>query len=144
MDRWHKRILDLAFTVASWSKDPSTKVGAVIVDDKFRILSVGYNGFPRGVEDTEERLNDRPTKYSLVVHAELNAILNATASIGGASLYVTHFPCNECAKAIIQSGIKNIYCHEDAFLDRWGDSQDTSSRMFRETNTRVHTVINDG
>ena len=86
MDNWDKRFLDLAEHVAGWSKDPSTQVGCVIVNDKRVVVGLGYNGFPRGVEDTPERLNDRPTKYLMVQHAEVNAILNgsgATALLKG-------------------------------------------------------------
>jgi dCMP deaminase len=109
INKWHQRFFDLAKHVAQWSKDPSTKVGAVIVNDRRIVIGVGYNGFPRGVLDHEDRYNDRPTKYAHVVHAELNAIFNATESVQGCTLYVTLAPCNECAKAIIQSGITSVW-----------------------------------
>jgi dCMP deaminase len=107
--KWHKRFMDLAEHVAQWSKDPSTKVGAVLVNYNRIVIGVGYNGFPRGVEDTEERYADRPTKYALVVHAEMNAIANATESVKGSTLYVTLAPCNECMKMIAQHGITTIF-----------------------------------
>jgi dCMP deaminase len=107
-EKWNKRFLELADHISSWSKDPSTKVGAVIVDDKKRIVSVGYNGFPRGVDDAEERYNDRPLKYKLVCHAERNALDNAPISVEGCTMYVSLMPCSECTKSIIQRGIKKL------------------------------------
>ena len=109
MNKWDKRFLDLADHIATWSKDPSTKVGAVVVDDENRIVGMGYNGFPRGVRDDEERYKDYEMKYSFVVHAEVNAILNAVKEVRGCRIYISPlFTCNECAKVIIQSGIKEI------------------------------------
>src|SRR5664280_2545750 len=86
--KWHIRFLDLAKHIAQWSKDPKTKVGAVIVDEDNIILGIGYNGFPRGVQDYSERYNDRDTKLKYVVHAELNAILNTNRSVKDATIYV--------------------------------------------------------
>jgi dCMP deaminase len=117
---WDHRYMDVAEQVASWSKDPSTKVGAVIVDLSGKIVATGYNGFPRGVEDKPERYADQATKYGFVVHAELNAILNATQCLNDTILYVTLSPCRECAKAIIQAGIKMVIykkLRRDAFTD---------------------------
>lgn len=113
--KWDMRFLDLAKEMARWSKDPSTRIGAVVVDPVTRrILSTGYNGFPRGIEDTEERLNDREQKYGLIVHAEMNAIYNATlsgVSLNNSHLFVTGLPsCSDCAKGIIQVGIKEVIC----------------------------------
>lgn len=120
MTNWDKRFIDLAHHIAMWSKDPSTKVGAVIVGEDRQILSIGYNGFPRGIEDSEYRLNDRPTKYKIVVHAEMNAILNAARSnipIKGSTLYVIADsqgrtwggpPCTRCTVEVIQAGIAHI------------------------------------
>jgi dCMP deaminase len=106
--KWNLRFLDMADFVASWSKDPSTKVGAVITDEHKRIVSVGYNGFPRGVSDDEERYNDRPLKYKLVCHAERNALDNAPLSVDGCTMFVSLMPCAECAKSMIQKGIKKV------------------------------------
>src|SRR5438046_3121257 len=111
-DKWDRRFLELAKHVSQWSKDPSSKVGAVIVDpDTLQVLGMGYNGFARGVADTPERLNDRPTKYKFVVHAEQNAIINAGIGARGSFIYV--WPsfghpniCAECAKLAIQAGIE--------------------------------------
>lgn len=110
---WNEYFMAIAQVVRARSKDPNTKVGACIVKDN-RILSTGYNGFPHGCNDeeypwTKDSEDVTKNKYFYVTHAELNAILNARQSIEGATLYVTLFPCNECAKAIIQSGIKHIY-----------------------------------
>jgi dCMP deaminase len=119
---WDKRFLDLAEHISAWSKDPSTKVGAVIVNQDKQVLSLGYNGFPRGVEDLEERYKDRPTKYLYVAHAERNALDNAFTDTRGATLYTTLCPCNECSKSIIQKGIKRVVTNQ--MLDK-----DQSVRM---------------
>lgn len=130
MADWNKRFLDLAEHVAQWSKDPRTKVGAVIVDEKKRVVSVGYNGFPRGVLDSEERYNDRPTKHLYVAHAERNALDNAPLMVDGCTMFVPLLPCNECAKSIIQKGITHVVTYkpdrEDSF--NW----ETTRLMFRE------------
>lgn len=112
MSKWDERFLTLAAHVATWSKDPSTKVGAAIVGPVHReVRSMGYNGLPRGVADTDRRLADRELKYDLVVHAEENAILNLSlygGSADGCTLYTTHPPCVRCATAIIQAGIRRV------------------------------------
>jgi len=107
--KWQKRFYTLAEHIAQWSKDPSTKVGAVIADARRRVVSVGYNGFPRHVRDSPERYEDRQTKYSLVVHAEANAILNAPRPVNECALFITFSPCSACAKMIVQSGIIQVY-----------------------------------
>jgi dCMP deaminase len=107
-DKWTIRFMNLCSVVSSWSKDPSTKVGSVIVDDQKRIISVGYNGFPRGVDDRDSRYEDRPTKYKMVCHAERNALDNAPIPVEGATMFATLMPCSECAKSIIQRGIKKV------------------------------------
>lgn len=106
---WNYRFLKLAQHISQWSKDPSTKCGAVIVGPLRQKVAYGYNGFPIGVDDMPQRYNNREVKYDLVVHAELNAILNAQFGLSGSTLYVYPLvPCTECAKAIIQSGIKRV------------------------------------
>ena len=109
---WKKKYLALAKHVASWSKDPRTKVGAVAVGEVGQILATGYNGFPRNIRDTEDRLFDRELKYKYVVHAEQNCIYNAThngISLQGATLFVSGLHvCRECAKGIIQVGITRV------------------------------------
>lgn len=111
--KWERRFMALAEHVAQWSKDPSTKVGAVIVGCGKKVVGMGYNGFPRYVEDDEDRYNDREMKYGFVVHAEANAIMNSDFSAcKHATLYVTLSPCRECAKLIIQSGILRVVYKE--------------------------------
>lgn len=108
MTEWDWRFMDLASHVAGWSKDPSTKVGAVIVNDKRQVLGMGYNGFPRGVDDYFQRYENREVKLMLVAHAERNALDNTFTDSEGATLYSTLFPCTDCAKGIIQRGIKRV------------------------------------
>jgi dCMP deaminase len=141
--KWEERYLAIAKEVASWSKDPSTKVGAVIIGDKGQILSQGYNGFPRGIDDDEYRLSVREIKLSLIVHAEMNAIYNATYSgvcLDNATLYVYGLPiCSECAKGIIQVGISKIVINEESIMLRkeWMESWHNSNKMFNEANIKV-------
>jgi len=108
-ERWHARFFRLSKHVAEWSKDPSMQVGAVIVDDHRRVVSVGYNGFPRGVKDLSERYEDRSVKYPMVVHAETNAIITAATDLTGHTLYCsTGVPCPDCMGVIIQAGITTV------------------------------------
>lgn len=135
--RWLENYLNLAKTVSTWSKDPSTQVGAVAVGQNGQILSQGYNGFPRGVEDSQRRLNDKDVKYKFVVHAEQNCIYNATlngVSLNGADLYVHGLPvCSECAKGVIQVGIKNVFiCHPAEIAPIWQDAYKFTKQMFEE------------
>lgn len=133
--KWDARFIALAEHVAGWSKDPSTKVGAVIVDEQRRVIALGYNGFPRGVDDAPERYADRAIKYPMVVHAELNAILNALGPVEGCTLYVTPLaPCAECAKAIIQSGIRRVIITREMSegSGRWSESQQVGWTMMDE------------
>lgn len=118
---WDQYFMGIAHLSCFRSKDPSTQVGACIVNRNKRIVGIGYNGFPSGCDDSEfpwgrdgEFLE---TKYPYVVHAELNAILNATSNLTGCTIYVSLFPCNECAKAIIQSGIKEIVYESDKYAN---------------------------
>lgn len=146
MTDWNLRFMDLAKQVSTWSKDPSKKIGAVVVGSKRQILSTGYNGFPRGIEDTDERLNDRDLKYKYVVHAEMNAIYNATytgTSLDGASMYIYGLPiCHECAKGIIQVGIKEVFIHRKSLLDKpnWYDSYLKSKEMFDDVGITIKLV----
>ncbi|MBR6921698.1 MAG: dCMP deaminase family protein [Clostridia bacterium] len=115
---WDEYFMSVALLAAMRSKDPNTQVGACIVGEDKRIISTGYNGFPRGCSDDEfpwDREGE-DTKYPFVVHAELNAILNAGGrNLSGSKLYVALFPCNECAKAIIQAGIKTVVYLSDKY-----------------------------
>ena len=141
LDKWDNRYLSLAKEVASWSKDPSTQVGAVTVGAKKEVLSQGFNGFPRGIKDTDERYNHRETKYKFVVHAEMNAIYNATysgTSLDGATLYIYGLPiCSECAKGIIQVGIKKVVIEKSKELDNWNESLQLSQEMFSEAGVEL-------
>lgn len=130
MASWEKRFLDLADHVAQWSKDPRTKVGAVITDQKKRVVSLGYNGFPRGVNDDESRYNDRDVKRLFVAHAERNALDNAPLMVEGCTLYVPLLPCNECAKSIIQKGIVAVVTYKPDREDNF--NWDITRQMFRE------------
>lgn len=119
---WNQYFMGLAHLSAMRSKDPNTQVGAVIVDQQNRVVSIGYNGFPRGCSDDTFSWNKSnhdflDNKQAYVVHAELNAILNAPLSVQGCRLYVSLFPCNECAKAIIQSGISEVIYECDKYKD---------------------------
>lgn len=137
-----KWAVELAEHIAKLSKDPSTQVGAVIFDEKRRVISTGYNGLARGVYDTPERLNNREVKYKMVLHAEKNAILFATAPLDGATIVVTHPCCAQCAAQIVQAGIKHVVWPEpdDAFLSRWADELHLTMQQFREAAVRVTQV----
>ena len=135
-NKWDKRYLQLAKTVGSWSKDPSTQIGAIAVGTKGQVLAQGYNGFPRGVLDNDERYNNRPTKYKYIVHAEQNLIYNATyngVSLDRSTLYVTGLPvCSECAKGVIQVGVQRVVMPADFDIKGWGESWKLSESMFNE------------
>lgn len=141
---WDEYFMGLAHLSALRSKDPNTQVGAAIVDENHRVVSVGYNGFPSGVSDDEfpwSREGDvLHSKYAFVVHAELNAILNAPRSVRGCTLYVSLFPCNECAKAIIQSGIKKIVYESDKYNGT--DTNIASKRMLKAAGVQLCKIEN--
>lgn len=132
MKKWDRRFINMARHIAAeWSKDPSTKVGAVLVDVDKVVIGTGFNGFPRGVDDDPERYADREMKLDLTVHAEMNAILKASASARGSTLYCTHPPCVRCAAHIIQAGSKRVV---SVAWDRpdWAKSIERSQMIFRE------------
>ena len=134
---WDLRFLELAKLVSTWSKDPSTKVGAVIIDDNRRVVSVGYNGFPKGVRDSEHRLGNREVKYNYMVHAERNAMLFANSIPKNSTIYTYPFmPCSECAGMVIQSGIKKVVTLYDD-NSRWADSFKVTKRMFGEAGVNL-------
>lgn len=135
--KWDHRFLDLCKVIAEWSHDPSTKVGAVIVRPDRTVCSIGYNGFPRGVIDSELRYGNRELKYKMIVHAEMNAILAAKENMTGYSIYVSPLhPCSQCAAAIIQSGIKRVITIKSDRLD-WADQFRTAGIMLAEANVEV-------
>ena len=142
--KWHKRFLDLSFHVAQWSKDPSTKVGAVIVDSERRVVSIGYNGLPRGVADDDGILNNKNIKLQMIKHAEENAILNSLLRPTSCTLYVTHHPCSSCAGSIVQSGISHVVyptvIGDSAYKERWRESISLAQRIFMEANIKVTEV----
>jgi dCMP deaminase len=107
---WDTRFYALAQHMATWSKDPSTRVGAVLVGTDRRDVALGYNGFPRGVIDSPDRLEIRETRHRLMLHAERNVLDNAKFDLWASTLYVTRFPCVECAKSIVSKGIVRVVC----------------------------------
>lgn len=137
-DKWTERFLDLAKAVSTWSKDPSTKIGAVAVGSQGQIVSQGYNGFPRGIIDTETRLSVREEKYKFVVHGEMNCIYNSCLngiSLKDTTIYVYGLPvCSECAKGIIQVGIKAVVAQYDPnnLNPRWAESNLLTEQLFNE------------
>ena len=142
-NKWDKRFMEQAKLIATWSKDPSSKIGAVIVNDERRILATGYNGFPRGIEDSEERLNNREEKYPRIIHAEMNALMNALyngVSVKDSTLYVYGLPvCPDCTKCIIQAGIKRVVIPaEKTDKGNWQEVWETqSSTMFKESGVQI-------
>lgn len=134
--KWDLRFLDLAKFVSTWSKDPSTKVGAVITDQENRIISIGYNGFPQDISD-DNRLDDRETKYKIIVHGEMNAILFANKSLEFCTLYTYPFmPCPRCAGVIIQTGIQRVVSY-NSMPDRWRDDFNLSQQLFKESGVEL-------
>lgn len=135
MANWDKRFIDLAHNIADWSKDRKKKVGALIVDEDRRIISTGYNGMAKGINDDVEERHEKPLKLSYFVHAEANAIYAAAKSgirTKGCAMYATFHPCSECAKAIIQSGITHVVCYEPDWNSSWADTARIARDMFKE------------
>lgn len=136
---WQHRFLSLADQVSSWSKDPSTKVGCVVVDQDRRILSVGYNGFPRGVGDDAFRLEDRSIKHLMTVHAEANAVAAAArngVSLHGATAYITHPACAQCAALLTQAGVLRIVQAGELRAD-WAESLTVAKIICEEAGVEV-------
>lgn len=126
---WEEYFMTLALVASLKSKDPSTQVGAVIIDNKSRkVISSGYNGFPRYVDDNKIP-QTRPEKYFYVVHAELNAILHAERQLNDCSLYVTSFPCSECMKAVVQTGIKKVAYLSELSGNDWEESKKATMKL---------------
>ena len=137
--KWHKRFIELAHHVAQWSKDDSTKVGAVIVDDSNRVISLGYNGPPRRVNDDYE---NREQKLRRTLHAEVNALAFAHHDVSGCTIYITHPPCAQCAAQIIQYGIRQVVYPppRPEFLQRWGVDHKEARAMFHESGVQVSLI----
>jgi dCMP deaminase len=141
MTDWDRRFMSLAMHIASWSKDPSTKVGCVIVGPDNEVRSTGYNGFPRGARtDIAERF-ERPLKYRWTEHAERNAIYNAARvgiSVLGCRMYLPWFPCMDCARAIVQAGIGTLVAYPpDLTHSKWGEDFQLAIQLFEETGINV-------
>ena len=137
--------MGLARQISKWSKDPSSKIGCVAVGKHGQILSQGFNGFPRGIADTPERLNDRDEKYKYVVHAEQNCIYNATlngVSLNDSALYVYGLPvCSECAKGVIQVGVRRVFmCYPVTISHKWMDSMQHTNKMFNEVGIECYSI----
>ena len=151
-ERWLRRFMDLAEHISTWSKDPSTKIGAIIVNRDKVIVGAGYNGFPRKVADYDHRYASREEKYRMIIHAEMNAILNASASVKNCSLFTWPLmPCSRCATMVIQAGITEIY-YPNFPLDhpmneaksRWAEDSIYSVQMFKEAGVRTVLVDSSG
>lgn len=143
----HRKRMRIAREMAlAFSKDPSTKVGAIVVSDKGKILAEGWNGFPKGIADTEERLHDREQKYKLVVHAEMNCIYNASytgSCLDGGDLYVYGLPvCSQCSLGVIQSGIRRVFmCYPDDMGEKWRESFVETARNFDEAGVQYQRLV---
>lgn len=140
LSKWDERFLGIAREISSWSKDPGTRVGAVLVKDR-RIMATGYNGFPAGISDTFERYENRETKLALTVHAEVNALLNAAkngAQTKDSTLYVTFPPCVNCSTCIVQAGVKEVVCPDpDYSPPRWLENFWQGQRVLEEAGITV-------
>jgi dCMP deaminase len=141
---WHEYFFQMCNLIATKSKDRSTKVGTVIVGPDNDIRSTGYNGFPRGVNDDIDSRHDRPIKYMYTEHAERNAIFNAartSTSLNGCRIYVNYYPCDECARAIIQSGISKVLINSKMKMgEHWNESCDCAKEMFDEAGIEVELI----
>jgi dCMP deaminase len=139
LSKWDKRFLDIAREISTWSKDPSRKIGAIAVRDR-KILATGYNGFPKGIEDSKERYNHRETKYQYVVHAEMNCIYNAAEngiSLKDSILYIYGLPvCGHCSLGIIQAGISRVVSLSKNTPDRWKEAIEKTHEIFKEANVK--------
>ena len=142
--KWDLRFIGLAQHISTWSKDPSTKVGCVVVGEDREIRSTGFNGFPRGINDDEDRLMDREKKYPLICHAEENAIMHAArigVSLKDSTAYVTWPPCSRCARSLIQAGIKEIVYPETGKIpERWIEDFTISDSMLNEAGVAVRSI----
>jgi dCMP deaminase len=144
MADWDRRFIDLARHVGSWSKDRSRQVGCVIVGSDNIVRAIGYNGFPRGLDDDLEERHERPAKYLWTEHAERNAIYGAARigiSLAGCRIYLPWFPCVDCARAIVQTGIAELIGIKPDFADaKWGEDFATSLKILDEAKVVVRYI----
>ena len=141
MDKWDIRFIRMAREVASWSKDPSTQVGSIAVMDK-KIIATGYNGFPKGINDTENRLNDRERKLKLMVHGEMNMIYNAAehgVKLKGSTIYIWGLPtCDDCWKGLVQTGVSRVVMPNiELEGGKWRDGCNHAKKFMEMTNIDV-------
>tara|TARA_B100000085_G_scaffold49367_3_gene42678 strand:+ start:5217 stop:5684 length:468 start_codon:yes stop_codon:yes gene_type:complete len=140
-DKWDLRFLELARHISDWSKDPSTKVGCVVVGPDREIRSTGFNGFPRGIMDDDNRLNNRQKKYPMICHAEENAIMHAARigiSLKGNTAYVTWPPCSRCTRSLIQAGINEVvYPSNVEIPERWEEDFSIAMDMMKEAGISI-------
>ena len=140
-EKWDRRFLELAKHISKWSKDPSTKVGCVVVGEDREIRSTGFNGFPRGIEDDSDRLEDREQKYPLICHAEENAIMHAARigiSLKGNTAYISWPPCSRCARSLIQAGVNEVVFPAGVDVPkRWRPDFDIAIAMMNEAGIAV-------
>lgn len=140
-DKWDRRFMEVARVVASWSKDPSTKCGCVIVRPDLTIASTGFNGFPKGCSDADELYENRDEKLARVIHSELNGILHAKEPLEGYTLYVTPIPtCDRCAAHIIQSGITTVVYENNKpkSVARWADAWERAQELYEEAGVQTY------
>ena len=141
--KWHVRFLRLAKEVSTWSIDPSTKVGCILVKNK-RVISTGYNGFPKNISDNFDRLLDREKKYEITVHAEVNAVTTAAlhgVSTEGSIAYVSFSPCSRCAAVLINAGISEVYVTGGSIIpDRWLSNFITASTLLAEASVGYEVI----
>ena len=144
LSKWDDRFITIAHNVATWSKDPGTKVGSVLVTDR-RILATGYNGFPHQISDSLDRYENRELKLAYTVHAEVNSILNAAkngARTDGSTLYVTFPPCVSCSTSVIQAGITRVVCPDlTTAPQRWIESFKMGNNLLHEAGVKVSTYF---
>ena len=134
--KWDHRYLALAAHVATWSKDKSTQVGAVLVSPRNRVIALGFNGFPPGVAD-DDRLQDRNRKLDIIIHGEINAILTAAQPLTACTLYTHPFlPCSRCAAIVIQAGVLRVVAPKN-YITRWENNLEVSREIFREAGVSV-------
>lgn len=149
-DNWINRFMSLAEHISGWSKDRSTQVGAVLVNEDRHVIATGYNGIPRNCSDGDDlsrRNTERPYKYFFYEHAERNAIYQAAKigySTAGSSLFVTPlYPCADCCRGIIQSGIDAVYYRADSQVERWAESNQVAEQLFQEANVAMYPLLKD-